>query len=288
MEWLDAFDYAYAQRALMASVFVGITCGVLGSFIVLRNMAMIGDALSHAVLPGVVAGFLVAGYSLVAFFVGSVLAGLATALLIAVVQQRVRTKPDSAIGIVFSAMFALGILGISYVTRQEGVHLDMKDFLFGNVLGIHNQDLYLTGLIMVFVVLCVWVFYRYFFITTFDPTAARTLGIRASTMHYFLMILLSFAVVASLQTVGVILVVAMLVIPANTAYLLTNRLHIMLVLSAVLGVLASVVGLFVAVYFDTAPGPAMTLVSAMLYVLVAVIAPKRKGIALRKQVRAAA
>jgi len=277
MEWLDAFDYAYAQRALMASVFVGITCGVLGSFIVLRNMAMIGDALSHAVLPGVVA-----------FFVGSVLAGLATALLIAVVQQRVRTKPDSAIGIVFSAMFALGILGISYVTRQEGVHLDMKDFLFGNVLGIHNQDLYLTGLIMVFVVLCVWVFYRYFFITTFDPTAARTLGIRASTMHYFLMILLSFAVVASLQTVGVILVVAMLVIPANTAYLLTNRLHIMLVLSAVLGVLASVVGLFVAVYFDTAPGPAMTLVSAMLYVLVAVIAPKRKGIALRKQVRAAA
>lgn len=274
-ELSDVFGYAYAQRALLASVLVGITCGLLGVFIVLRNMSLIGDALSHAILPGVVAGFLIAGHSIFAFFTGSVIAGLLAALSITWLQRNVKTKEDAAIGIVFSAMFALGIIGISAVTRQEGVHLDMKDFLFGNVLGIADQDLWLTGLIMAYTLVCLVAFYRYFFVTTFQAVMAQTAGINANLMHYFMMMLLSFAVVASLQSVGVILVVAMLIIPASTALLLSNRLPVVLGLSALVGVLSASMGLIIAIVWETPPGPAMTLVATAFYLLAMLFSPQK-------------
>ncbi len=274
-ELQDVFSYAYAQRALLASILVGITCGLLGVFIVLRNMSLIGDALSHAILPGVVAGFLIAGHSIFAFFTGSVIAGLLAALSITWLQRNVKTKEDAAIGIVFSAMFALGIIGISAVTRQEGVHLDMKDFLFGNILGIGDQDLRLTGLIMLYTLLCILAFYRYFFVTTFQAVMARVSGINANLMHYFMMMLLSFAVVASLQSVGVILVVAMLIIPASTALLLSNRLPYVLVLSAVVGLLSASIGLILAILWETTPGPAMTLVATAFYLLAMLFSPEK-------------
>ena len=144
---LDYLEQPYFQRALLAAVMAGIACALLGCFMVLRNMALIGDALSHAILPGVVVGFMIAGHSLLAFFVGSVGAGLLAAVLIAWLQNRGGARNDAAIGIVFSAMFALGVIGISTLTRREGVHLDMKDFLFGNVLGIGRDDLILAGLV---------------------------------------------------------------------------------------------------------------------------------------------
>lgn len=281
---IDIFQYEWAIRALIASSLVGILCGILGCFIVLRRMALIGDALSHAILPGVVGGFLVAGHSVLAFFTGSVIAGLVTAILITWLQRNVKTKDDAAIGIVFTAMFALGIMGISQVSRQEGVHLDMKDFLFGNVLGIADQDLWLTSLVAVFVTASVIFFYRYFFITTFQQTIAQTMGISVSTMHYFLMLLLSFAVVASLQSVGVILVVAMLIIPASTAYLLTNKLNRMIVISALLGLIAAIAGLVFAILIETTPGPAMTITSAFIYLLAVIFAPE-KGVISRNLIR---
>jgi len=274
-ELSDVFGYAYAQRALLASVLVGITCGLLGVFIVLRNMSLIGDALSHAILPGVVAGFLIAGHSIFAFFTGSVIAGLLAALSITWLQRNVKTKEDAAIGIVFSAMFALGIIGISAVTRQEGVHLDMKDFLFGNVLGIADQDIWLTSLIMAYTLLCILAFYRYFFVTTFQAVMATTTGINTNLMHYFMMMLLSFAVVASLQSVGVILVVAMLIIPASTALLLSNRLPVVLAFSAIVGVLSASLGLIFAILWETTPGPAMTLVATVFYLLAMLFSPQK-------------
>ncbi len=281
---IDIFQYEWAIRALIASSLVGVLCGILGCFIVLRRMALIGDALSHAILPGVVGGFLVAGHSVLAFFTGSVIAGLITAILITWLQRNVKTKDDAAIGIVFTAMFALGVMGISQVSRQEGVHLDMKDFLFGNVLGIADHDLWLTTFVTVFVIASVVIFYRYFFITTFQQTIAKTMGISVSTMHYFLMLLLSFAVVASLQSVGVILVVAMLIIPASTAYLLTNKLNRMIWISALLGLAAAIGGLILAILFETTPGPAMTITSAFIYMLAVILAPD-KGIISRHLIR---
>ncbi|RMG73388.1 MAG: hypothetical protein D6722_03855 [Bacteroidetes bacterium] len=272
---VEVFQYDYALRALLASAMVGIMCGVLGCFIVLRNMSLIGDALSHAILPGVVAGFLVAGYSVLAFFTGSVIAGLVAAVLITWIQRNVRTREDAAIGIVFTSMFAIGVMGISWLTRQEGVHLDLKDFLFGNILGISDQDLWLTGLVLVFTLLCVAVFYRYLFITTFESVVARTIGIPVGAIHYFLMLLLSFAVVASLQSVGVILVVAMLITPASTAYLLTHRLRTMVWLAGLLGLLSTTLGLLLAIFFETTPGPAMTVTATGLYLLAVLFAPQR-------------
>lgn len=274
---IDFLQYPFAIRALLASSMVGIMCGILGAFIILRNMALIGDALSHAILPGVVVGFLVAGYSILGFFTGSVMAGLIAAALITWIQRNVATQEDAAIGIVFTSMFALGVMGISWLTHQEGVHLDLKDFLFGNVLGISDNDLWLTFLVMCFTILCILSFYRYFFITTFESVAAKTLGVSVSTIHYFLMLLLSFAVVASLQSVGVILVVAMLVTPASTAYLLTERLSFMVLLSGAIGWLSAALGLLVSIVLQTTPGPAMTIVATLLYLLAVMFAP-RKGL----------
>jgi ABC-type Mn2+/Zn2+ transport system permease subunit/Mn-dependent DtxR family transcriptional regulator len=272
---IETFQYDYAWRALTASAMVGVMCGILGCFIVLKNMSLIGDALSHAILPGVVVGFLVAGYSVLGFFTGSVIAGITAAVLITWIQRNVRTQEDAAIGIVFTSMFALGVMGISWLTRQEGVHLDLKDFLFGNILGIADQDLWLTFMVMCFTIICVLAFYRYFFVTTFESVVAETLGISVSTMHYFLMLLLSFAVVASLQSVGVILVVAMLITPASTAYLLTYELKKMVFLAAIIGLVSTTLGMLLAIIFETTPGPAMTVTATTIYGLAVFFSPQR-------------
>lgn len=270
----------YALRALAASAMVGIVCGVLGCFLVLRNMALVGDALSHAILPGVVVGFWIMGHNVIGLFTGSVIAGLIAAVLITWIQRNVKTKEDAAIGIVFTTMFAAGVVGISWITRQQGVHLDLKDFLFGNILGISDNDLILTFLVMIFTLFCIIALYRYFFITTFGSVVANTLGISGSTMHYFLMLLLSFAVVASLQSVGVILVVAMLITPASTAFLLTHSLKWMLVIATITGLVSAISGLLLAIVWQTTPGPVMTLCATFLYLLAVFFSPS-KGLVIK-------
>ena len=274
-ELIEIFQYEWAIRALIASTLVGLMCGVLGCFIVLRNMALIGDALAHAILPGVVFAFMVIGYSTLGFFVGSVLAGLIAAVGITWIQHHVKTKNDAAIGIVFTAMFSIGVMGISWISQNEGVHLDLKDFLFGNVLGVSDEDLYLTLGVTIYVILSVVVFYRYLFVSTFQPVIAETMGISVKVIHYFLMLLLSFAVVASLQTVGVILVVAMLITPASTALLLSNKLRKVLFLSALIGLISAFLGLIAAIVFETTPGPAMAVTATLIYLLSVLIAPEK-------------
>ncbi len=265
----------WAIRALIASSMVGITCGVLGCFIVLRNMALIGDALSHAILPGVVVAFMIVGYSTLGFFVGASIAGLITAIGITWIQNNVKTKNDAAIGIVFTAMFSIGVMGISQISREDGVHLDVKDFLFGQILGISNEDIYLTAFVTVYVIISIIVFYRYLFVSTFQSVIAETMGISVKVIHYFLMLLLSFAVVSSLQTVGVILVVAMLITPASTALLLSDRLNRVLVIAGLVGFLSAVIGMILADYFETTPGPAMAITAAMIYLIAVFFAPKK-------------
>ena len=280
-ELLQQLSEPWALRALAASSMVGIMCGILGCFIVLRNMALIGDALSHAILPGVVlASVIVQGPSTLGFFAGAVIAGIVSAVLITWIQRNVPTKNDAAIGIVFTAMFSIGVIGISHIGRQPGAHLDLKDFLFGNVLGVSAEDLRLTAVVLAYVLISVTAFYRYLFITTFQPLIAQTMGIPTGVMHYFLMLLLSFAVVASLQTVGVILVVAMLVTPAATALLLSGRLQRVVLLAALLGLISAAAGLVLAILFETTPGPVMAVVSAGLYTLAVFFSPK-KGLLFR-------
>jgi ABC-type Mn2+/Zn2+ transport system permease subunit/Mn-dependent DtxR family transcriptional regulator len=275
MEFFEMLTEVWAVRALVASSLVGIMCGALGAFIVLRNMSLIGDALAHAILPGVVVAFILVGYSALGFFVGAVIAGLFTAIGITWIQHSVNTKNDAAIGIVFTAMFSIGVIGISWISRNEGVHLDLKDFLFGNVLGVSNEDLYLTATVTLLVISSIIVLYRYLFISTFQPTIAETMGISVKIIHYYLMLMLSFAVVASLQTVGVILVVAMLITPASTALLLTDKLKHVVFISAVIGLVSAVLGLILAIIFETTPGPAMAVTATLIYLLAVFFAPSK-------------
>ena len=273
-ELLEQLASPWAMRALITSSMVGITCGVLGAFIVLRNMSLIGDALAHAILPGIFVAFILVGYSTIGFFIGSVVAGIATAFGITWIQQYVSTKNDAAIGIVFTSMFAIGVMGISKIS-QRGVHLDLQDFLFGDVLGISSIDIWLTFGVMILVISSISLFYKYFFITTFQETIAKTMGINIKLIHYFLMFLLSFAVVSALRSVGVILVVAMLITPAATALLIAVRLKNVLIISAIIGFLSANIGLILAIIFDTNPGPAMAVTVTAIYLLTVVFSPNK-------------
>jgi ABC-type Mn2+/Zn2+ transport system permease subunit/Mn-dependent DtxR family transcriptional regulator len=261
------------QRALLAACMAGMTCGLLGSFVVLRNMSLIGDALSHAVLPGVVLGFVIMGAASSGLFLGAVAAGLMAAVAITFIQRSSPTKPDAVIGIVFTAMFSLGVMGISWLSKSQGVHLDLKDYLFGSMFGANNEDLVLSAVILALTLGSIALFYRWLFATTIQPVVAQTMGMPVQAVHYFLMLLLSFAVVSALRTVGVILMVAMLVTPAATALLLTKRLQNAIVLSGLLGFAAAFLGFLLAVWLDTTPGPAMAVLAALGYVAAVLLAP---------------
>src|SRR5690625_5119444 len=229
--------YGFLQKAFVTSIVVGIICGVIGSFIVLRGMALMGDAISHAVLPGVAISYLLG----VNYFYGAVVTGILTALGIGAICQNSRIKSDSSIGIVFSAAFALGYILIS----QDKSASDLTQILFGNVLSVRTSDMWLTVAVGIVVFVVVILFYKELLISSFDETMAAAYGLKVRYIHYGIMVLLTLVTVASLQTVGVVLVVAMLITPAASAYLLTNRLSIMILLSAFFGVIASIVGLFV-------------------------------------------
>lgn len=280
-ELLTTLTEEWAIRALIASSLVGIMCGVIGSFMVLRNMSLIGDALSHAILPGIFVAFILIGYSSTGFFVGTLLAALLSAVAMTWIQERINTKNDAVIGIIFTFMFSLGVIGISYLNNQEGVHLDLKDFLFGTVLGVSTEDIIITAMVTMFCITSVIVFYRNLFITTFQPTIAATMGISVKTMHYFLMLLLSFAIVTALRTVGIILVVAMLITPSATALLLSDKLKRVIAISGLIGFISAVIGLLVAILLDTTPGPAMCVVVTIFYFAAVFFSPK-SGLVFKK------
>ena len=281
---IDVMQYPWARRALGVSMMVGVMCGVIGCFIVLRNMSLLGDALSHAILPGVFFAFLLFGQAAIALFLGATVAGVVTAIAISWLQQNVQTKNDATIGIIFTAMFSIGVIGISKVSKDDAMHFDLKDFLFGNVLGVTDVDIVITAVVLVYTLISVVVLYRPLFITTFQETIAEAMGISVMAIHYYLMFLLSIVVVASLTAAGVILVVAMLVTPAATALLLSDKLKQVLVIAAFIGLITTVVGFFMTVIFDTTPGPMMCLVATGLYCLAVLFSPK-KGIIKKGVVR---
>ena len=271
---LEILQEEWAIRALLASMAVGISCGILGCFIVLRNMSMVGDALSHAILPGVVLAFFIFGTdSSWGFFLGAVLAGWVCSFLITWIQTKVSTKNDAAVGIVFTCMFSLGVIGITFLDSRKNVHIDLKDYLFGNILGVSDSDLYVSLMVTLTVVAGVMIFYRSLFLTTFQSVVARTMGVNVERVHYFLMLLLSFAIVSALRTVGVILVVAMLITPASTSLLLFKRLPNVILFSAFLGLGTAIGGFFLSLVLDAPPGPLMAVLATALYVLAVIFSP---------------
>ncbi|MBC2171884.1 metal ABC transporter permease [Listeria booriae] len=260
-------QYEFLQKALLTSVIVGIVSGMIGSFIILRGMSLMGDAISHAVLPGVAVSYMLG----VNFFFGAAAFGVIAALGIGFVNQNSRIKNDTAIGIVFSSFFALGIIMISLAQSST----DLYHILFGNVLAVRNSDMWITLVIGAVVLLLVGLFYKELLVSSFDPVMAESYGLKVRVLHYFLMTLLTLVTVASLQTVGIILVVAMLITPAATAYLLTNRLSVMLFLAAGFGALSAVIGLYFSYMYNLASGASIVLAATVLFILVFVFSPKQ-------------
>ena len=275
---IDPLAYPFMVRGLLAAILVGIVCATVGVYIVLRGMAFFGDALAHAILPGVAVGYLISGGTQTVVFWFALITAMLTAIGIGAVSQGASLKEDTAIGIVFAGMFALGIALISTV---RGYAVDLAHFLFGNVLGVSNQDLWLTFLFGAVVLVIIILFYKEFMVLSFDPILAATLRIPATFLNYLLLVLIAITIVVSLQTVGVALMLAMLVTPPATAYLLTRRLPAMMMTSAALGAFAGVVGLYLSYYISVASGAAIVLVSTTLFALAALLAPNR-GWLLRK------
>ncbi len=259
--------YEFLQNALVAGILVGIICGVTGCFIILRGMALMGDAISHAVLPGVVLAHMLG----VSFFIGAVVTGVLTALGIGYIAQNSKIKDDSAIGIMFTAAFALGVV---LITLNRGSGVDLWHILFGNVLAVSARDLLTIIVIGVVVIVSVILFYKQLLVSTFDPVMARAIGIPDRLIHYLLMLLLSLVTVASLKSVGIILVVAMLVTPGATAYLVSQRLPVMLVLSAMFGAISAVAGVWLSYIYDVATGASIVLVASLLFAVVFFLSPK--------------
>ena len=280
IDWLtEPFALEFMQRALAASLIVGVVCSVLGCFVVLRSMAFLGDALAHAILPGVAIAYLL-GANLVA---GALVAALVVAFGIGFFSRGGVVREDTAIGILFAAALSLGVLLISTVRTYA---TDLTHILFGNVLGVTGADLWLTGALAAVVLVVLLGLYKEFVLAAFDPVLAHTLGRRPELMRALMLVLLALTIVVSLQTVGVGLVAAMLVTPAATASLLTRRLPAMMAVAALVGALSSVTGLYVSYYLDVASGAAIVLAATVLFVAAFVFAPRR-GLVWRGRVRRA-
>lgn len=274
-DWLSyltqPLGYAFMVRGLMAALIVGIVCAVLGSYIVLRGMAFLGDALAHAILPGIAVAYLLAGSNPLWLSAGALAAGVLTALGIGAIS-RGGVKEDTAIGVMFAGMFALGIALISTVRSYT---VDLTHFLFGDVLGVSSGDLWLTGLFGGLVIVTVLAFYKEFLVLSFDPLLARTLRLPANFLNYLLLLLIAITIVLSLQTVGIALMAAMLVTPAAAAYLLSRRLPVMMALAATIGAVSAVSGLYLSFYVNVASGPAIVLTCTLFFLLAFLFSPRQ-------------
>ena len=275
VDWLSFFveplGYAFMMRGLMAALIVGVVCATLGTYIVLRGMALFGNALAHAILPGVAVAYLVGGSGQPRLFVGGLIAGIVTALGIGAISKG-GLKEDTAIGVIFAGMFAFGIALISTVRSYT---VDLTHFLFGDVLGVANSDLWLISIFGGLVILTILAFYKEFLVLSFDPILAKTLRLPTTFLNYLLLLLMAVTIVLSLQTVGIALMSAMLVTPAATAYLLTRRLPVMMALSATIGALSGVVGLYLSFYINIASGPAIVLVCTAAFLLAFIFSPRQ-------------
>jgi manganese/iron transport system permease protein len=269
LNWFaEPFSYSFMTRALWASLVVGIVCPFLGTYVVLRGMAFLGDALAHIVLPGVVIAFML-GWPLVA---GALLAGILAALLIGAISRGGELRDDASIGVIFAGAFALGVALISV---RGSYAVDLAHILFGNILGVSTLDLAMMTALAAIVFISVFAFYKEFLVLSFDLNLAATLRLPVTFLQNLLLVLLAIVIVISLQAVGITLVLAMLVTPASTAYLLTRRLHSMMAIGAAIGALCSVSGLLISYHLNIASGPAIVLVTTVVFVLIFLFAPQR-------------
>ena len=262
---LDPLQYGFMQRGLLAAMLVGVACALVGTYVVLRGMTFFGDALAHAILPGVAIGYIVNNGAQGPVLWWGLGTAILTALGIGTVSRKGRLNEDAAIGVIFAGMFALGI---ALISSTGSYAVDLVHFLFGNVLSVSNTDLLLTGSLAVVVMVIIVALYKEFMVLSFDPVLAITLRLPARFLEYLMLGLIAVTIVVSLQTVGIALMVAMLATPASTAFMLTRRLHVMMIIAAGIALFSSVVGLYLSFYLGIASGAAIVLTSTLIFFVV--------------------
>jgi manganese/iron transport system permease protein len=264
---VDPLGYGIFLRALVAVALVGAVCAVIGTFVILRGLAFLGDAISHAAFPGVVIAFMLRG----PYWLGGAIAAVLTAVAIGFVSRRTRLRADTAIGVLFAGTFALGIFLYSTISGYVG---DLFGFLVGNVLAIGTADL--VGLVVLgaLVLAVVAVLWKELLYATFDPLGAAAAGLRVDLLEYLFLALVALTIVVSLQAVGIILVVALLVTPAAAAQLLTVRFGRLMGLAVVIGVTTSVVGLYLSFWLDVASGATIVLVQSLVFAVALLLGPR--------------
>jgi len=257
---LAPLSYDFFVRALIASALVGVACAIVGSFVVLKGMSFIGDAVSHAAFPGIVIAYLVGA----PIILGGAIAAIGTALGIGAITRRSGLRSDAIIGVLFAGMFALGVAIFSSIPNYVG---DLFHFLFGDVLGISVSDLQALTILVLGLLLILRLLWKELLFTTFDPLGAGAAGLPVRWLDDLLLILIAVTIVISLQAVGIVLVVAMLTTPAATAQLLVKRFTAMIQVAALIGVCAAVVGLYISYSLDIASGAAIVILETLLFLL---------------------
>ncbi len=273
-QWFTApLQFQFMVQALFVSVLVGVICAVLSCYLTLKGWALMGDAVSHAVLPGVVLAY---GLQ-IPLALGAFVFGLGSVLLIGLIKARTRVKEDAAIGLVFTGFFALGLVLISKLPSN----IDLMHILFGNLLGISPENLIQTIVIAIITSVALFIFRKDLLLFCFDPIHAKSIGLNTTFLYYLLLIILALTIVAAQQTVGIILVIAMLITPGSTAYLLTDDFDRMTILAVISTVFSSVLGTYLSYHFDASPAGCIVVLQTLLFIVVMIFAPKYGLIAKR-------
>lgn len=268
LQWLlEPLAFEFMQNALIMGILIGILCPVVGTYLIVQRMALLGDVMSHSVLPGLAIAFFLG----VNILLGAFVSGILSAFLIAWLRSQTRIKVDAAMALIFSSFFALGVLLITLLRNK----LDLDSFLFGDILAVTRTDVGRTLIITLIVLFLVKAFYKELLFYTFDRLGAQAIGLPVDWIYFGLMAAVTLTIIASMQTVGVVLVVAMLVGPGITAYLLVKELHQMMGLGAIIGVVASVSGMYVSYYLNAPSGPAIVLVAFGLFLLALLFSPSQ-------------
>jgi manganese transport system permease protein len=267
VHWFTApLQYEYMVKAIYVSALVGFVCSALSCYMTLKGWALMGDAVSHAVMPGVVVAYLLN----IPLAIGAFIFGVGSVIAIGFIQDKTRVKEDTVIGVVFTGFFAFGLVLVSKIRSS----IDLTHILFGNVLGISDADIVQTAIISAITLVTLAILRKDLILFCFDPTHARSIGLNITFLYYVLLSLLSLTAVAGLQTVGIILVIAMLVTPGATAYLLTDRFDRMMLIAMASGVFSSVMGTYISYHIDGSTGGCIVVVQTLVFLLAMIFAPK--------------
>lgn len=279
INWLVApLQYEFMVKAIWVSALVGVVCATLSCYMTLKGWSLMGDAVSHAVLPGVAVAYLLN----IPLAIGAFVFGVGSVIAIGFIKAQTRIKEDTVIGLVFTGFFALGLVLISKVRSS----IDLTHILFGNVLGIADADIVQTVIISIFTLVVLAILRKDLMLFCFDPTHARSIGLNTTFLYYVLLSLLSLTAVAALQTVGIILVVAMLVTPGATGYMLSDRFDLMMIIAIASGVFSSVIGTYISYYLDGSTGGCIVVVQTLLFIIAMTFAPKHGLLAKSRSARA--